>query len=60
MEKDFTDENELFEAVVKALEDEKLVTEESPQEQQTSMASMFTSSSKGPIKVNMGDYLSEK
>jgi len=65
MEKDFTDENELFEAVVKALAEEKsLIASNEQKSSGNSMASMFTSAvnNKASQKstINVADVLSEK
>lgn len=64
MEKDFTDENELFEAVVKALAEEKsLIASNDQKSSGNSMASMFTSAvNKASQKstINVADVLSEK
>lgn len=66
MEKDFTNENELFEAVVKVMEGQKSMPETVSSNQPdtgTSMASMFSSAvsqSQPQAKINVGDLLSEK
>ncbi|XP_046648587.1 probable 28S ribosomal protein S23, mitochondrial [Daphnia pulicaria] len=65
MEKDYADENELFEAVVKVLQEEKSMFSSSNEQQSrdTSMASMFTSVNKEisqKSKINIADVLSEK
>ena len=63
-EEDFTDENELFEAVVKVLEEEKsLFALNEQQSRDTTMASMFTSftnDTSQKSKVNIADVLSDK
>ncbi|XP_032793721.2 28S ribosomal protein S23, mitochondrial [Daphnia magna] len=66
MEKGFSDENELFEAVAKVMEEEKSVPESVSSNQPdngTSMASMFSSAvskSQPQPKINVGDLLTEK
>ena len=62
MEKDFTDEDELFNAVAKILEDEKLTLQETRDNQSDntsdSMANMFTSAKK-PSKISIQDILTD-
>lgn len=62
MEKDFTDEDELFNAVAKILEDEKLTLQETRDNQSDntsdSMANMFTSARK-PSKISIQDILTD-
>ena len=65
MEKDFTDENDLFDAVAKAIEEEKLAVEASePSENTSSMASMLNSALKNPQnspqKFSVQDVLKDK
>lgn len=64
MEKDYADENELFEAVVKVLQEEKsMFSSNEYKSRDTSMASMFTSVNKGisqKSKINVANVLSEK
>ncbi len=64
MEKDYADENELFEAVVKVLQEEKsMFASNEQQSRDTSMASMFTSVNKEipqNSKINIANVLSEK
>lgn len=65
MEKDYADENELFEAVVKVLQEEKSMFSSSnvQQSRDSSMASMFTSVNKEisqKSKINIANVLSEK
>ena len=66
MEKDFTNEDELFEAVAKAMEEDRALSQEEraaakAEEGTSSMASMFKSAVKQEaIKFKLQDILQEK